>query len=58
MYRLIEILGIMTIVLLFFNVLGGLLLRKLKLKLIYHKTGAIITLLAGIAHYVLILIYY
>lgn len=58
MHTLIEALGIATLVLLFINILGGLFLRKLKLKLIYHKIGAISTLLTGIAHYILILLYY
>ena len=57
LYFLIRPMGILALIFMFISIMGGLFIRKLKLKLIYHKIGAILTLLAGIIHYILILIY-
>lgn len=54
--KLIEPTGIIALILLFINILGGMFMRKLKL--IYHKIGGILTLAFALLHFILIQIYY
>ncbi|MFO8061302.1 MAG: hypothetical protein R6U31_00065 [bacterium] len=56
--KLIEPTGIIALVLLFINILGGMFMRKLKLKLIYHKIGGALTLAFALLHFILIQLYY